>query len=873
MHGLRPERESGAGPRPAQRVAALGLAALLTTAGATAALAAPSGRPATEPAPAAEAPPEPYRTWLEVVDLLLTDEEREIFLALKSDHRRQIFIDRFWQVRDPFPETGANEFRDSWLERVARAKERFGTLAGERSLALLALGPPRLVSTSPCFRMIGLSELWHYHQDRGTFYLLFVRGVGSPDGYRLWSPAEGVRSLVKWSAGPIAGTTDVLAELIESCAEGRDLVEALSQTADLDTTALVARLPRPSPEWVLNFAARSTELPDGSETFQAELSLRFPGRHQSRTVVQGVISVPAAAVAAETGSGPPAYRFVVDGEVLREERLFDDFRYRFELPPTGLEDDRIPIVIQRFLRPGSYHLALRVQDLGSGRFFRVEREVEVPGVARRAPAPTRVVAAEAEVAGPPAAGLPAPPAPAAAADRLLAEADSALGRADYRLKILPPPDRLLTGRVRVQAVASGEAVTKVAFRLDGRPVMTKVRPPFSVELDLGEAPRVHALEAIGLDSGGRELARDRIPLNTGPHRFAVRLLEPGPGGRYHESLRAFAEVDVPRGQRLDRVEIYLNESRVASLYQPPFSQPIRLPGTEEITYVRALAFLEDGNSTEDLVFINVPDNMDEIEVDFVELYTSVVDKAGRLVSDLERGSFRVFEDGVEQRIRRFERVRDRPIHAGVLLDTSTSMTEELRQAEQAALRFFQRVIEPRDRAAVIVFADQPQLKVPLTNSHEVLAGGLAGLAAEGETALYDSVVFGLYYFAGIRGKRALVLISDGEDSGSRHSYREMLEFARHTGVAVYTIGMNLEVRETEIRGMLMRLARETGGASYFIERASQLEKIYEQIEEELRSQYLVGYQSSRLGGEEFREVEVRLDKPGLRAKTIPGYYP
>ncbi len=842
-----------------------------------------AGGDGEQPAAAAEVP-EAFRAWLEMVELLMTDEEREVFLALKSDHRRKIFIDRFWQVRDPFPETGANEFHATWIERVAQANERFGTLEGERPRALLVLGPPRTVSTAPCSRMLGFSELWQYQDERGHFYLLFVRGGVAPDGYRLWSPVEGLRTLVQWSARPMASDSEVLAELIENCVDGRTLVDALSRVLDLQLSGLFAKLPRPSSEWVRNFAARSTELPDGSETFEAEVSLRFPGRHQSRTVVQGLVSVPSAAVAAETGSGAPAFRFVVDGEVLREERLFDDFRYRFEMLAAAVEGDRIPIVVQRFLRPGSYHLTLRVQDVGSGRYFRHESDFDVPSVARRAPAPERVADGGPEAAGeagelPAAAprgdaiaGPAAGAAPPAATRGIWAEADSSLGKADYRLKILPPPDRLLTGRVRVQAVASGEAVAKVGFRLNGRPIMTKARPPFSVELDLGPAPRVHALEAVGFDSRGRELARDRIPLNTGPHRFAVRLLEPRPG-RYRESLRAFAEVDVPSGQRLDRVEIYVNETRVATLYQPPFSQPIRLSPTEDVTYVRALAFLDDGNSTEDLVFVNMPENMDEIEVDFVELYTSVVDKAGRLVPDLERGQFRVFEDGAEQRIRRFERVRDRPIHAGVLLDTSTSMAEELRQAEQAALRFFQRVIQPRDRAAVIVFADQPQLKVPLTNSHEVLAGGLAGLAAEGETALYDSVVFGLYYFAGIRGKRALVLISDGEDSGSRHSYREMLDFARHTGVAVYTIGMNLEVRDTEVRGMLMRLARETGGASYFIERATQLERIYEQIEEELRSQYLIGYQSSQLGGEDFREVEVQLAMPGLRAKTIPGYYP
>jgi hypothetical protein len=105
----------------------------------------------------------------------------------------------------------------------------------------------------------------------------------------------------------------------------------------------------------------------------------------------------------------------------------------------------------------------------------------------------------------------------------------------------------------------------------------------------------------------------------------VRLVEPEAGKTYQSSLRAEAQVEVPEGERLDRVEIYLNEERVATLYQPPFTQPLLLPKTRDITYVRAVAYLEGGNSTEDLVLINAPDFSQRVNVQFVELYTSVLD--------------------------------------------------------------------------------------------------------------------------------------------------------------------------------------------------------------------------------------------------------
>ncbi len=163
--------------------------------------------------------------------------------------------------------------------------------------------------------------------------------------------------------------------------------------------------------------------------------------------------------------------------------------------------------------------------------------------------------------------------------------------------------------------------------------------------------------------------------------------------------------------------------------------------------------------------------------------------------------------------------------------------------------------------------------MPFTNKLDVLAGGLANLTAEGETALFDTLVYTLHYFAGLKGKRALILLSDGQDSASRHSFDDTLEFARRTGVAIYTIGINLEHRDVLVRSQLRRLARETAGHFFFITGSYELKSIYARIEEELRTQYFLGYQSSNGSSDSFRTVEVRVKEPGLEAKTIPGYYP
>lgn len=201
------------------------------------------------------------------------------------------------------------------------------------------------------------------------------------------------------------------------------------------------------------------------------------------------------------------------------------------------------------------------------------------------------------------------------------------------------------------------------------------------------------------------------------------------------------------------------------------------------------------------------------------------------------------------------------------------MAAELRQTEKAAMAFFEKIVTPRDRAALVTFNDQARLVVPFTNNLEVLAGGLAGMEADGETALHDSIVFTLYHFGGVRGQRALILLSDGLDSLSSYSFSETLDFARETGVTIYTIGLEIPSSEHEARSKLRRLCKETGGQSFFISGSRELERVYQTIERQLRSQYLIAYQSSLADQKGFREISVELSDPAFTAKTLSGYHP
>ena len=807
--------------------------------------------------------PEKYQKWLVTVDLLITDEEVATFLALEQDYQRDAFIKRFWAARDTYKSTARNEFQDRWEANVEQALALFENLEDDRARILLLNGVPSVRIESRCSAIIWPAEVWVYpHADRirSQFIVVFYRkwGVGP---FRVWSAIDGLGALFSSGAGS-RGNPD-LAAVASGCKDGDQIAGGIGWVLrqgmgyDILQQRMMAKPEEQHGEWVSSFSSYSTDMPEGATPLPAKLTVDFPGRYQNRTVVQGLVTVAPSAAAKSTLGGANTYNLLLNGEILQNDELFDNFRYKFDFPggaasvggaPNG-ETDNLPIVFQRYLRPGEYKMVVKVEDLNSGKIFREERSLSVPSTER-------------------VAAIAAPPEDEASA-RLLAEANAAISNGETSLKLVRPFGELQTGMQRFDTLTTGPSIDKVTFALDGKTVFTKKNPPYSVELDLGNIPRPRTLTAKAFDDAGTELAMDELVINSAANRFQVRLAEPLKGKRYQGSLLARAETQVPDGQTVERVEFFLNETRVATLYQPPYQQPIVLPRGEEIAYVRAVAYLKDGNATEHLVFVNAPENMAEVDINFVELYTSVFDRQNRPVEGLEAKDFAVSEDGTRQEIARFERVTDLPIHAAVTLDVSGSMEASLDKARQSALEFFQQIVQPKDRAAVITFNDHPNLTVKFTNDVPTLAAGLAGLKAERGTALYDSIIFTLYYFTGVKGQRALILISDGKDEGSRFTWEDALDYAKRAGVTIYPIGLgDVDKRK------LNQLAEETGGRTFFLKNVDELAGIYSQVEQELRSQYLIAYQSSNTsGGNTFRSVDLKVLRPGMEAKTIRGYYP
>ncbi len=786
--------------------------------------------------------PTKFQQWLYEVEPLILKEELAIFLELEKDYQREAFIDRFWRSRDPHPETQRNEFKGVYYARREDAAERFPP-RDDRALVYILNGDPHGFYTTQCRGILWPIEIWEYEysdQLRAGFQAVFYQ-PSATGPFRLWSRMDGTQDLM------VVGGMSFQQVVTERCQDADTILTTFYRAAgDTRVERLLGTKPPPyDEEWLQTFQHFSTELPEGAPTLDASVRYAFPGSYQSRTVVHGELMVPVASAGVAELAGEQTYNFLLTGEILRQDELFESFRYRFDFPAGEVLSEQVPMLFERYLRPGEYSVVLKLEDINSELQARLVEELTVPRVDDGG-----------EVAE---------------LDELDEQEEVVAEEIGPAVELKAPSGEILTGAIRFEADVRGDAVRKVAFSLNDKALLTKTRPPFSIEVNLGAVPRTHTVRAVAFDESGNEIASDQLTVNAGQHSFDIELVEPRANAPLEQVTRARAEVRVPDGAALDRVELFLGDTRLATLYSPPYVQPLRIRDPLEVVFVRAVAYLADGNATEDLVFVNAPGYIEETEVRMVELYTTVIDGQGRPRSDLAQGDFSVVENGVEQDILRFELLDDLPIYATLLIDTSASMEQNLDAVNQAALDFLESTIQPKDRAAIVTFSEHPRLAAKFTSDMAALARALAGFRAEQSTALHDSIIFSLYYMKGIKGQRVLLVLSDGLDRRSEHTFEEALELAHRENVTIYTIGIDL--KKAAGRRRLTQLAEETGGASFFIETVAELASIYQRIEKEIRSQYLIAYQSSHgVADDGFRLVDVRV-RSGGEARTLRGYYP
>lgn len=269
-----------------------------------------------------------------------------------------------------------------------------------------------------------------------------------------------------------------------------------------------------------------------------------------------------------------------------------------------------------------------------------------------------------------------------------------------------------------------------------------------------------------------------------------------------------------------------------------------------------------------------------VDLGVVNLSLSVTDPREHYVSDLTDKDFVVFEDGVRQDICVFTRER-LPISLTLLLDGSSSMRTSLRVAQAAAVRFI-RTLQPGDEAQIAQFTRRYTLLQETTSDHAALEAAVARVEAAGETALYESLYVALKEFKAHKPdeptrRRAMVVLSDGEDTSSLVSEEQLMDLARRAEVAIYAIGLfgprTLYTTGPAPTHFLTALSRETGGRAYFPKELPDLEGVYDRIAAELRTLYGVGYVSgnTRRDGA-WRRIAVETTRSNLIVRHRLGYH-
>jgi VWFA-related protein len=352
--------------------------------------------------------------------------------------------------------------------------------------------------------------------------------------------------------------------------------------------------------------------------------------------------------------------------------------------------------------------------------------------------------------------------------------------------------------------------------------------------------------------------------------FSIEITEPANQSIVFGKTKIIADVKIEQVDLVDRVEFLVGDEVIFVDREPPYECLHDFGEESKSWIVRAVAYhKEEVTVTDAVITRKIPFTVVE-RVNRVVLFLSATDKKGNFITDLDREDFHVYEDGKEQEILDFYR-EDRPITMGILLDSSGSMREKLDEVHEAASAFVD-TLRDEDRALLIDFDDKVFLVEDLTNDRERLKSAITSTEAIGGTAIYD-VLHATYRKIGqIEGRKAIVLLSDGEDTASQFGFKRVLEEAKSNSALIYSIGLGGGGQGPR-KSVLKDFSDFTGGRPFFVKKAAELGKVYQRIAEELRAQFYIAYSTNN---EEWNgrwiKIKVESDREDLEIRARRGYF-
>ena len=367
----------------------------------------------------------------------------------------------------------------------------------------------------------------------------------------------------------------------------------------------------------------------------------------------------------------------------------------------------------------------------------------------------------------------------------------------------------------------------------------------------------------------------------------ARIVSPAADRPVYGKSSIETTVQAPEGVTPLKVEVFVDGRLLATLLDQPFQTPWDAGDGADPHLIRVKVYASDGSITAAEIRTAPRLGVQRARVLLVEVYVTVKDEDGGFITDLRQDQFTIQEDGRPQKTVLFTTER-KPIQVVLLLDVSASMKREDRLVKAVeAARAFVEALEPKDSVAVLAFSDETKVLQPFTLEREPLLAAIGATEPQRGTSLYDAIHVAAATLGEQEGRRALILLSDGQDlsydgigPGSTHTFEEAVTETLRQQVTAYTIGLGEQLesdydfdRRHSAKEVLTRLAEDTGGRFFPVSRPGRLRGAFERVLDELRFQYLLGYNPSndRRDGT-WRSIAVSVSRPRVKVSARKGYF-
>jgi len=481
-------------------------------------------------------------------------------------------------------------------------------------------------------------------------------------------------------------------------------------------------------------------------------------------------------------------------------------------------------------------------------------------------------------------------------------AQTAVGAAPT-IHINTPPRATITGRAEFSATAAGN-VRRVAWFVDDVAVASSNTAPFAEKLDLGSTPRQHTIVAAAFDANGAAVGRAVATVND---RIDFRIAFVSPiASEVSGQTVVEASVETPPDHAVKSVDLLWNDKLIATLNALPYRATFDTP--KSFGYFRAVATLDDGRTAEETRVVNSPSVGEVLDVHDIAFAATVVDRGGSRIEGLTASDFSATDSGERVQLKMRDDA-DNPITIGLAIDASASMRTSLLSTIEAAWKFLDVAISPRDRVFLVAFDDHPHLLQSPTTDRDALKKAVFDLRPSGSTAAIDAIAFSIQQFTGLPGRKALVVITDANERSSTQTSLAAERMAKEIGVPIYLVipragiaepSLGVKQRPMELfsfngtrverepaslpnlQGLnyhsslfgnaLVCIFEASGGVTLFEPKPQDQPELFERIRDEVRGQYLLSFASRAKQPGAWRELRVSVSRPDAVVRTLAGYY-